>query len=1050
MTIHDSVLKQSSSARHSRASESQSLAPPSNNVRRSLIVQRMINYRMHSLHGAVGVLRCAEVVVFGLGQSWGYFDWAELWWVECQSSCYFTADAVDGVGCLGQTTTPAGIIPPTPKLRIYLASQPRWRELSLTLKAVIHLMRRLLCLPPQDSVTPGRRRTLLHLSSVASENRSQEASYLDSEATVTPVIINEAYSLESRTTPWIEIGNDPPVRASPRILESRRMPPVFLVESSGIAPSTQVDRIGRRVLVSTCGKALPLGVLFDPSLCPSSHSDRSKFYEGGWEKLAMADVDAFLLVMLSFFWRSGGRGAESANARESSIAEAERRKAEKRCGGAGGGGVDRRSGRVSEAQVPHNWVEDQTSGYTCYSNKPCQSNSCISLCRLSPCWKWHGPSGKARPHPATPVMAAPRHTSDAVQAEREEKEEAKTSRIAAQDKAIARTAELENQMQVEDFNTEESPKLTCATAATKKALEPPPVANETQNSQSAVNESQGSASVKRNKAKRKQDEVKAIEVAQEVPTTVVSDPDDGDEDYEVDIEAGLNDSGEKEPPAKKPRARKPQKGELRALFLGKRDSDEHPESGRVEITSNQETSEDFARTPFGMELWRYNTFKTPTHPTSQQLDADGNTSVEFDFGGFGDNDEGNEHLRMLNNPAKPLKVKSIAAVVQTPSILKVEPTTSVAGLVTPTNKQQKDICLKDLPKDVQQPFTEIFMPVIIEFSGCIDAWTSPTATEIADLWDSTMPSGIHNRFSELNAGKAIEVLVQDKLTTWRNSIGKAALKTLKKIFSDKNLTTADQRKAYIAQQMNGTYKSYVYYYSHVVGEGQNVQYAGPFQLYIISRTLAEHLKAIDSIPADERIADRPTGALVLAILAAHRALTFYSTGFVWGDKLAMVEGIKKQYKTTSNLHSLFGQNPVKKIHCVSAAQWERILATACAHIEKLGAEPKPKATPSPAQSEPQSDEDWELLYIDPDTLIAAHTAPTTKKAPESEPEAATSVTAVTAGSTSDVDQSEAKAGDADLADGMVESNTGGDSDEEEEEEEEEEPEEGGLRVKPEK
>ncbi|KAE9385391.1 hypothetical protein BT96DRAFT_1007086 [Gymnopus androsaceus JB14] len=421
------------------------------------------------------------------------------------------------------------------------------------------------------------------------------------------------------------------------------------------------------------------------------------------------------------------------------------------------------------------------------------------------------------------------------------------------------------------------PKLTCAIAATKTALEPPPVANETQNkiiippavikknSQLAVNESQGSASVKRNKAKRKQDEVKAIEVAQEVPTTVVSNPDDGDEDYEVDIKAGLNDSSEEEPPVKKPRARKPQKGELRVLVLGKRDSDEHAESGRVEIS--EPPTKKPRKTLQGLRLgWKSGDTtpsKPPTHSTSQQLDADSNTSIEFDFGGFGDDDEGNEHLRMLNNPSKPLKVKSIAAVVQTPSILKVEPTTSVAGLVNPTNKRRKDIRLKDLPKD---------------FSGCIEAWTSPTATEIADLWDSTMPSGIHNRFSELNAGKAIEVLVQDKLTTWRNSIGKAALKTLKKIFSDESLTTADQCKAYIAQQMTGMYRSYVYYYSHVIGEGQNVQYVGPFQLYIISRTLAEHLKAIDSIPTDERIADRPTGALVLAILAAHHALTFYSTG----------------------------------------------------------------------------------------------------------------------------------------------------------------------------
>ena len=89
---------------------------------------------------------------------------------------------------------------------------------------------------------------------------------------------------------------------------------------------------------------------------------------------------------------------------------------------------------------------------------------------------------------------------------------------------------------------------------------------------------------------------------------------------------------------------------------------------------------------------------------------------------------------------------------------------------------------------------------------------------------------------------------------------------------------------------------------------------------------------------------------------------------VWGDKSAVVEGVKKQYKTTSNIHSLFGRNPVKNIDCVSAAQWDRIIATAHAHIAKLGSETKAKALPTPVQSEPQSDEDWEVPDIDPDTL----------------------------------------------------------------------------------
>ncbi|KAJ3733866.1 hypothetical protein DFJ43DRAFT_1153047 [Lentinula guzmanii] len=157
---------------------------------------------------------------------------------------------------------------------------------------------------------------------------------------------------------------------------------------------------------------------------------------------------------------------------------------------------------------------------------------------------------------------------------------------------------------------------------------------------------------------------------------------------------------------------------------------------------------------------------------------------------------------------------------------------------------------------------------------------------------------------------------------------------------------------------------------------------GAFQSPLISKTFAEHLKAIESIPQAQRIADRPTGAIVLAILAVHRALMFYSTGSevvplgsdghfsqaVWGDKFTLVGGIKKQYKTTSNIHSLFGRNPVKNIDRVSATQWDRIITSAHTHIAKLGSERTVKL-PAPVLSEPQSDEDWEIPDIDPETFI---------------------------------------------------------------------------------
>ncbi|KAE9403280.1 hypothetical protein BT96DRAFT_990516 [Gymnopus androsaceus JB14] len=329
------------------------------------------------------------------------------------------------------------------------------------------------------------------------------------------------------------------------------------------------------------------------------------------------------------------------------------------------------------------------------------------------------------------------------------------------------------------------------------------------------------------------------------------------------------------------------------------------------------------------------------------------------------------------------------------------------------------------------------------------------ATKLQELWEDSMPAGIHDQYLVLNTNKAIEVLIHDKLNVWRNSIGKSALKAFKTLFSHENILTADQCKAYIARQLEGTYKSYPYYYSHAVGEAKNVQYAGPFQLYLILRTFAEHLKAIDGIPADDRREDRPTGALILAILAVHCALTFYLTGCevvpigsdghfsqaVWGDKSAIVEGMKKQFKTTSNLHSLFKQNPVKKINRVSPAQWEHIITTAHAHIKKSRLEPIPKTLP-PAQSEPQSDEDWELPDIDPNSLTDRMTSPATEQAPELQPEGATSSVTAAAGTTGDIEGSEAEEseGNDDQPDRMVEDGTGGgnsDNNEEEEEEEEE-------------
>ncbi|KAJ3995440.1 hypothetical protein F5050DRAFT_1712881 [Lentinula boryana] len=429
--------------------------------------------------------------------------------------------------------------------------------------------------------------------------------------------------------------------------------------------------------------------------------------------------------------------------------------------------------------------------------------------------------GKRDAHPAAPDMPAPWRTSDQVQAKQVQKAATKAATVAARSEAIFNTAQLEDQMQREDINTAETANQPLPSGHKKKIRE------------------KISSSVK--------DQPQGPHVQSLKDHSKGSDGDD--ETLEFDIEDGLDDSdNEGRPPTKKPKIQKKKKGELRASVGGKRS--EHPGVSEHEKVDD---SEPHCKKPKislqGLRLGWKTGDSTPSKPVSHRdtLDLEADTSAEFNVGGFGDEDAGSEQSRMIGNSVKPFKIKSIAAVVKTPSILRVEPTTSVLELVTP-GKRRKDIHLRDLPKEVQEAFMSIFVPIIIEFCGCIEAWTSPTVSDIQELWESTMPDGIHDQFLKLNRGKVVEALVQDKLTTWRNNTGKAALKTLKGIFIKEKLNSVDQCKTYVARQLTGTYKSYHYYHSVAVGEGSNIQYAGAFQSPLISKTFAEHLKAIESIP----------------------------------------------------------------------------------------------------------------------------------------------------------------------------------------------------------
>ncbi|KAE9403279.1 hypothetical protein BT96DRAFT_990515 [Gymnopus androsaceus JB14] len=297
--------------------------------------------------------------------------------------------------------------------------------------------------------------------------------------------------------------------------------------------------------------------------------------------------------------------------------------------------------------------------------------------------------GKRDPHPAAPVMPIPRHTSEQVQAEQQEKDAAKAATTAARDDAILKTAKLEDWMQAEDQHADEFANHPPPNVKQKYLNYQQKLSQQFNMTEPSADEPQGKivAPAAKGRSKRKRAAGNRTAKVPQENTEV-----NNDDDFKMVLEDGLDDSSE-DHPSKKAKVKKPKKGELHVSISRKR-AERPKEAGHVKIDASEPPTKQNKKPLQGLrDGWNSGDStpsKPPAHPTSQlpPLEDD-----EFKFGGFDDEDGGDhEWLSTINNPTKPLKIKSIAAVVQMPaSIVKIEPTTSVPELVTPTAKRRKDI-----------------------------------------------------------------------------------------------------------------------------------------------------------------------------------------------------------------------------------------------------------------------------------------------------------------------------------------------------------------------
>ncbi|KAF5343257.1 hypothetical protein D9758_013418 [Tetrapyrgos nigripes] len=568
--------------------------------------------------------------------------------------------------------------------------------------------------------------------------------------------------------------------------------------------------------------------------------------------------------------------------------------------------------------------------------------------------------GQRDAHPAKPDMPAPRRPHEVVQAEKKAKQKKKDERTTKQQNAIEKTALLEDTMQLQ----EEEAARTANHPITSKAVKKPRV-----NLKKVPAESQ-------TPSEARDAEGPVVEESSELD-------DSGNEKFELDGSDNESDDSDEGQPRKKKLAVK-SKTALRETINEKR---QNPEPALIPTPTPEPAKKKPKANVGGLRAdWlqanasKINTPKRITSEPSSQVGASiapiatvahaVQEDDEYKFGGLvGEENDMEERKELGTAGSKDTEAEAVAAVVKAHVLVKIEETTSVSGFVSP-DKTKKTITLNAFPDKVQKAFTDHFIPSVLDFVGCLKAWTGLEAQEYSDLWETTTSDEVKNAWDQLNGPKRLlEVLTNDRINSWRSKFGTTAINVLDDIFTREQLETAEDKKAYVETQLQGNPKSRAFYFLHSGEVNGAMQYAGTFQSELIARTFAEHLKAIRQVPKDLRQEMKPTGALVLSILAVLRALEFYKTGVfikpmgnnghfserAWGDRIIQTQGRTINIKTTTELHELFEFNQVKNTPRVSDTQWKRILATAQSYIaaRRGGSEGY-----APVQQKRVDPEDW--------------------------------------------------------------------------------------------
>ncbi|KAI0309829.1 hypothetical protein OF83DRAFT_1179171 [Amylostereum chailletii] len=264
-----------------------------------------------------------------------------------------------------------------------------------------------------------------------------------------------------------------------------------------------------------------------------------------------------------------------------------------------------------------------------------------------------------------------------------------------------------------------------------------------------------------------------------------------------------------------------------------------------------------------------------------------------------------------------------------------------------------------LDEAVRPTFNSTFMSTVRERVGTLPPFASPSAEVIQEIFDETYP--------EVKVVVAKGEVTMQRLNEWRSMISSEALNNIKAYLEIEKADDTDHAEGRWCFASAAEYVKWVLHSE----DGKNapmywarwnggVSKESRFQFHLILKTLSAHLVVI---PSDSK--ERPSGALLLSLLAVERALKFSRSGTPviphgpegffsaenWGDQTVRTkDGRVKLNRKASKFFSA--------VDALSSDAWSRILAGAYKWLDE----------PSEAEDEvieESDDDDRFMMSSDP-------------------------------------------------------------------------------------